>query len=527
MVSFHSYVNAGSVDDPSGETGIAHMFEHMAFKGTPEIGTKDYPAERAAMDEVERIYDQYDAERAKGKKADAAKVKDLEATLHAAMEKADSYVIPNAYPEIIEENGGAGLNANTGVDATQFFYSLPSNRIELWFLLEAERFAEPVFREFYKERDVVRQERRERVESDPQGLLVEALQANAFEAHPYHQPPIGWASDVENFRLKEAVAFYKKYYVPANITIAIAGDVNPKQAREYAEKYFSRIPAAPMPFGVRTVEPPQAGPKRVAVESPNQPIEVLGFKRPDQNDPDDPVFDVIQEVLSTGRTSMMYTDMVRDKQIALAAGAASTYPGGKYPNLFVLYLAPNLGHTVEENESECFAILDRLKTQKVDDETLQRVKTRLRAALIRQLDNNSGLASELTSYYVNYGDWRKMFTGLDEIDRVTAADVQRVARKYFVPEGRTMAFMTLPPKHEEGAGEQPSTSQPAQPGQPGPSTTPSAPVPTTPKPGQPTSPPNPNTPPATGPTNPAPAPTAPAPDRTGQPAPAQDKGDTR
>ena len=207
VVSFHSYVNAGSVDDPGGETGIAHMFEHMAFKGTETIGSKNYPLERRAMDDVEHVYDDYDAERNKGLKADPKKLADLQEQLKAAMEKADSYVIPNAYPELIEANGGVGMNAGTGEDSTNYFYNFPRNRLELWFLLESQRFYDPVFREFYKERDVVREERRMRVESSPQGQLAEALLATAFEAHPYRNMPGGWASDIENFRLTEAVAF--------------------------------------------------------------------------------------------------------------------------------------------------------------------------------------------------------------------------------------------------------------------------------------------------------------------------------
>src|SRR5712671_3644085 len=272
VVSFHSFVNAGSVNDPTGETGIAHMFEHMAFKGTETIGTKNYALEKQAMDEVERIYDRYDAERNKGAHADPKKLEELQQQLKAAMEKADSFVIPNAYPQLIEENGGVGMNAGTGEDSTNYFYNFPKNRLELWFLLESQRFYEPVFREFYKERDVVREERRMRIESSPQGKLVEALLATAFAAHPYRNSPAGWATDIENFRLKEAVQFYKKYYVPANITIGIAGDVDPKECKRLAEKYFGILPPGPLPEGPRTVEPPQEGEKRVQVESPAQPI---------------------------------------------------------------------------------------------------------------------------------------------------------------------------------------------------------------------------------------------------------------
>ncbi|HUA19340.1 MAG TPA: pitrilysin family protein [Bryobacteraceae bacterium] len=452
VVSFHSYVNAGSVDDPGGETGIAHMFEHMAFKGTPTIGTKNYPFERKAMDEVEHIYDRYDAERNKGLKTDPKKLEELQKELKAAMAKADSYVIPNAYPQLIEENGGVDMNAGTAEDSTDYYYNFPRNRLELWFLLESQRFYDPVFREFYKERDVVREERRMRVESSPQGMLAEALLATAFAAHPYRNMPGGWASDIENFRLPEAIAFYKKYYVPANITIGIAGDVDPKECRRLADKYFSILPAGPLPDGPRTVEPPQKGEKRVEVESPAQPFLAIAYKRPNQNDPDDPVFDVLGEVLAGERTGLLYTELVRDKKIALGAFAQPSFPGGKYPNLFLFFLVPNRGHTIEENEKACYQIIEHLKTDQITEQTLRRIKTKVRAALIRSLDSNAGMAQALTSYYVNYGDWRKLFTSIDDIDQVTADDVERVARKYLIEETRTVAYTVQPPAPAKAKG---------------------------------------------------------------------------
>src|SRR5579884_3998937 len=340
VVSFHSYVNAGSVDDPGGETGIAHMFEHMAFKGTETLGTTNYAEEKAAMDRVERTYDEYDAEKNKGRLADPKKLAELQERLKAAMQKANSYVVPNAYPRIIEENGGVGLNAATGEDSTDYFYNFPRNRLELWFLLESQRFYAPVFREFYKERDVVREERRMRIESSPQGRLVEALLATAFAAHPYRNMPGGWASDIDNLRQKDAVNFYREYYVPANITIGIAGDVDPAECRRLAEKYFGIIPAGTPPGPPRTIEPPQQGEKRVSIESPSQPLIVIAYKRPDQYDKDDPAFDVMADILAGGRTGMLYTDMVRDKKIALGAFAEATFPGGKYPGLFLFFLVP-------------------------------------------------------------------------------------------------------------------------------------------------------------------------------------------
>jgi predicted Zn-dependent peptidase len=440
VVSFHTYVNAGSVDDPSGETGIAHMFEHMAFKGTQTIGTTNWAEEKKALAAIESAYDRLDQEQNKGPKTDPKRVMALEEEVMKAIDGAQTFVVDNEYPRLIEENGGVGLNAGTNYDSTEYFYSLPSNRIELWFLLESQRFLQPVFREFYKERDVVLEEYRMRVESSPQGKLLEDFLATAFEAHPYRNPAGGWPSDIVNLRVSDARKFFDKYYVPGNITIAIVGDVRPAQARALAERYFGPLASRPLPPLVHTEEPVQPGPKTATVKSPSQPLYVVGYKRPDQYDKDDPVFDVISGILSSGRTGLLYQDLVRDKQIALEAEAGDSFPDSRYPNLFLFFLAPALGHTVEENQTELDALLKRFEDQKVDAETLARVKTKSRAEVIRRLGNNSGLAALMTAYYAAYGDWRKLFTTLDDIDKVTADDVQRVARKYFVTSSRTVAY---------------------------------------------------------------------------------------
>ncbi|MBZ5584154.1 MAG: insulinase family protein [Acidobacteriia bacterium] len=445
VVSFRTYVNAGSVDDPSGQTGLAHMFEHMAFKGTETIGTTDWPAEKKAMDEVERTYDQLDAERNKGPRADRNRIATLETELTMAIDRAQAYVRENQYARIIEENGGVGLNASTGYDATEYFYSLPSNRIELWFLMESQRFLHPVFREFYKERDVVMEENRMRVESSPQGKLVQEFTATAFEAHPYRNAPGGWPSDIADLRRSEAQAFFEKYYVPANLTEAIVGDVEPAEARRLAERYFAPLPARPLPPLVHTQEPPQPGPKTALVDSPAQPLLIFGYKRPDQYDKDDPVFDILSMILSGGRTSWMYRELVQDKRIALAAQTVPTYPAGRYPNLFLFFAAPSQGHTVEENQAALDDLLARFKAQKVDAQSLARVKAEARVAVLRRLDSNSELAALLPAYYAGYGDWRKLFTTLDEYQKVTADDVQRVARQYFVTQNRTVSYNVQPP----------------------------------------------------------------------------------
>jgi predicted Zn-dependent peptidase len=444
VVSFHTYVNAGSADDPSGETGIAHMFEHMAFKGTETIGTRDWPSEKKALDAIEEAYDRLEAERNKGPKADATRIGVLQAQVQMAIDGAEAYVVPNNYLAIIETNGGAGVNAGTALDSTEYYYSLPSNRTELWFLMESQRFLRPVFRQFYKEREVVLEEHRMRVESDPQGKLIQDLLATAFAAHPYRNPPGGWPSDIVSLRRADAKEFFDKYYVPANITMAIVGDVNAADAKRLAERYFNPLPARPLPPRLHTEEPPQPGPKTAVVDSPTQPIVAIAYKRPDQYSKEDPVFDVISLILSSGRTGLLYKELVQEKKIALVAQAIPTYPDGRYPNLFAFFLAPTVGHSVDEDLKALDDLLGRFKARKVDAETLARVKTKARAGVIRRLDNNAGLAKMLATYYASYGDWRKLFTSIDDLNRVTADDVQRVARQYFVLSSRTVAYLAPP-----------------------------------------------------------------------------------
>ncbi len=450
VVSFHTYVNAGAVDDPKGETGIAHMFEHMAFKGTPDIGSKDWPKEKAALAHIEEVYDQLDAERNKGFRADPDKIKQLEAQVKDAIATADSYVQPNEYDRIVESNGGVGMNAGTSEDATQYFYSFPANKLELWFLLESERFLHPVLREFYKERDVVREERRMRVESSAQGLLIETTLATAFAAHPYKNWAGGWPSDIENFRATEAQEFFDTYYGPSNLTIAIAGDVDPKEAKALAEKYFGRIAARPNPPLVRTVEPPQMGEKRAKVATPSQPLLLITYKRPDQYSPDAAALDVLAEVLTGGRTGIMQRELVQDKQISLGLQAVSEYPGSRYPSLFLLFDVPAQTSSIEENEKAFNDIIERVKNEPVEQAAIDRVTTQLRAQIIRSLASNTGLASTLSSYQANFGDWRRLFTQLKDYEAVTPEDLQRVARAYLTAESRTVSYTYIPETKEGG-----------------------------------------------------------------------------
>jgi predicted Zn-dependent peptidase len=441
VVSFHTYADVGASDEVRGITGMAHLFEHMAFKGTTTIGTRDYKAEEQAIDNIDEAFLALKAERRKGDRADKARLEQLEKQFKDAQEQAQKYLVHDEYEETFSREGSAGFNAYTSHDATQYIVSLPSNKVELWMMMESDRFAHPVLREFYKEKDVVMEERRLGVESQPVGRLLEEFMAIAYKAHSYGDEVVGHMSDLETMTRAEAEAFFKKYYSPSNLTIAIVGDVNPQQIKKLATEYFSGIPSGPKPDPVETVEPPQLGERRVVLEDPAQPFVLIGYHKPDIHHPDDAVFDAITDIVGMGRTSRLYKSLVKEKRIAVYASGFQGMPGVKYPSLFLFYAVPAKGRTNQECEEAIYAEIEKLKSELVTPEELAKAKTRARAGLIRQLDSNSGLAGLLTFYEVVTGDWRILFEQLDKIEKVTAEDIQRVAKEYFTTKNRTVGII--------------------------------------------------------------------------------------
>ncbi|MGA7341785.1 MAG: pitrilysin family protein [Terracidiphilus sp.] len=439
VFSYSTFIDAGAVDDPSGESGLAHMFEHLAFKGTTEIGSRDWPAEKLALAKVEAANNAYEAEYLKPVGRDEKKLAELKKAFQDAQDEAHKYVIPNQFTEVAEANGAEGLNAETGLDDTEYYWSMPENRLELWAWLESGRLADTVPREFYKERDVVMEERRMRVDSSPEGRLFEQFAATAFVAHPYGRPDIGWPSEVSQITATEAMAFHRKYYVGSDIVVAIVGDVDAKTALPMLEKYFSRVPGGPKPEDLTTVEPAQYAEKSVVIREQTQPIYIEGYHRPGYRDPDDAVYDAISDILSNGRVSRLYRSLVETQQIAAEAVGESPFPGDKYPSLFFFGAVPLPGHTNAEMRDAIHKEIEKLKTADVTDAELEMYKTRTRADLLRGLDDNQGLANSLAEYQTRYGDWRELFMQLDKVDKVTKADIRRVANQVFVASNRTTA----------------------------------------------------------------------------------------
>jgi predicted Zn-dependent peptidase len=441
VFSFFTVVDAGDAQDPNGKTGLAHMMEHMAFKGTNNIGTTNIAAETQALAKVEAAYADYDRENNRVVNHDDKKVEELKAVWEKAREQADQYVVKNEFGEIIERNGGVGLNASTGLDSTQYFYSLPANRLELWAYLESERFLHPVMREFYKERDVVMEERRMRNDSSPTGRLVDQFLSVAYDGSPYHRPGIGYVSDLRHFSATDAADFFKTYYVPSNMVVAVVGDLDVEKTFAIVDKYFGRIPSGPKPEEYITAQTKQTSERTLELHDPSQPFYIEGYQKPNYRDKDDVVYSVISSVMSEGRTSRLYRSLVRDKRIAVEAAGFAGFPGDKYRNLYAFYAVPAQGHSATEMGDAIHQVIDKLKTDGVSPDELKMVKTRSKAALLRSLANNQGLAINLAENQQKYADWRELFRRIDKIDAVTNEDVKRVANEVFVDTNRTVGIL--------------------------------------------------------------------------------------
>ncbi len=283
------------------------------------------------------------------------------------------------------------------------------------------------------------EERRMRTESNPIGKAIEEFLAVAYKAHPYGQPTVGHMSDLENITRKDADAFFKTYYQPSNMVSVIVGDVDPKEMKRLAETYFGRVPSNPRPEPLRTIEPPQEFERRVTMRLNSQRILILGYHKPDTNDPDNAAYDLLGSILSEGRSSRLDRSLVQDKKLAVNAFGGQGFPGEKYPNLFLFGAFTAPGKTNDELEKAMMAEIEKVKTEPVTKDELDGAKTRYRKQLIDKLRDNTTMAQELAQWQTLTGNWHNLFTYLEKLDKVTADDIQRVAKKTFTVGNRTVA----------------------------------------------------------------------------------------
>ncbi len=445
--------HVGSVNERPGITGISHLFEHMMFKGTHVIGTHDYATDVRLIDEQEQVQDSMRAEmssmRGAARRGDidditkpeakTPRYRELEARFDSLVAQQRRNMVKNQFDNELQENGGSFINAFTTEDFTCYFETLPANKLELWFWMEADRIHNRVFREFYSERDVVYEERRRSIESTPTGPFEVAYDATFWESSPYHWPVIGWPSDVAAISKKEADDYYATYYAPQNLTAFLVGDFDPKEALRLAELYFGSIPAGTSaPPEMITSENHQLAEKRLYAEAETNPGVWVRWHTPAYVHKDVPALNVLAEIMN-GPTGRLRKHLILGSGIATDADASQT--PHRYEGMFQINAECKEGHSPEEVERAIYAELDSLRKTPVSDEELQKVKNRFLTSSYRQIGSNMqllfryGLAEGL-------GSWRDADRIEQAVQTVTAADVQRVVSTYFTKENRTVAIWT-------------------------------------------------------------------------------------
>ena len=435
-------VRVGGADESPGATGVAHLFEHMAFKGTPMLGAKDWAAEQPLILELQQAGDALARLQRQGK-AGTDEGKKLAVEVAALQKKHDALFDENALARLYQVNGGVGLNATTDKDMTSYFVSLPRNRLELWLTVEAQRFAAPVLRDFYTERSVVQEERLRRIETNPDGALYEELMQVAFVSSPYRWPTLGYAPDLAAMTWSSAQAFFDSHYVASNAVGCVVGDVSAEALKPLLERTFGQLPLAPVPAAPVFSEPPSRAQRRSVVTFDAAPRLMMGFRKPGPPSRDDIVFDVITVLLEEGNTGRLSQRLVfKDRlvQDLFVSGG----PGIRLDNLLVIGVTPLAGVKLEQIEAALWEELERLATEGPTEVELQKVRNRVTADLARRLETNSGIANALSRAQLLIGDWRYLFNRPKVIDQIDAAEVKAVARRYFTKENSVTVSLARP-----------------------------------------------------------------------------------
>lgn len=448
-VSFVLRFNVGSVNEEPGQTGIAHFLEHLLFKGTTTIGTRDPYRERALfprMDSAEAALAE-----AMTLEADSSILDWLHQRIRTLEDSADEVARPGEFNRILTENGARNVNATTSYESTTYYMRLPSNRAELWFVMEADRMANPVFRDFYSERDVVAEERRSRLETTPTGALMQAFYAAAYHKHPYGVPVIGYMSDIHGYQRDQVRRYHSRFYGPGNAVAAIVGDVDPGEIMRWARKYFGPIPSAEKPRPVAVEEPRQRGERRVDVEFDAEPHVVVGWHVSSGFSADMPALSLLARLLAGGKTSRLYRRLVTEDTLA-AWVSASIGPAFRYPQLLMVSAQPLAGVSTQRLEAAIYDELDKLRREPPTSREFRRVRNQLEVSDVQRLTSNLGLAMQLAESVSYFGDWRETFRSGEQIAAVTAEDVQRAVRTYLTPGNRMVATLVKSRKPEAATG---------------------------------------------------------------------------
>ncbi len=461
VVSAGWVARVGSVNERPGITGISHFFEHMMFKGTGTIGTRDpekdarYRAEQQVVrDQINQLvwtgqYDRF----FKGAiddpwdpTNDTQQLRVLRARLDELIRAQQGRgtggpeagtIVKDEFDQVYTRAGGSGMNAFTTYDLTCYFITIPSNKLELWAWMESDRLHDSVFREFYSERDVVHEERRLRTESTPTGKFDEQFDAMFWASAGYSWPVIGWPSDLNSYTFEQAQEYWNVYYRPRNLFGILVGDFDPAEAKLLIRRYFSRLePGARAPTPVVTLEVEQLAEQRMIAAGDFPPGIEIRYHTVPAGHADSYPLDMLAEVLN-GRTGRLFTGLIEGRGIAAAADAASDTR--KYAGLFAVSAQARGEATPEDLEAAWYEELAKLQDTEVPERELRKVKNRVAAGNFRRLESNMSLFIQL-AFSEAILDWREINDAPAKYEAVTAADIRRVARTYFDPTNRSVAI---------------------------------------------------------------------------------------
>ncbi|MDH4263365.1 MAG: insulinase family protein [Spirochaetia bacterium] len=448
-------IGVGSANEPFDQAGTAHFLEHLLFKGTKVIGTSDFEKEKPYLDEIAKLGNEMDLLKRQiddplteevNKKSYIHRVSEIQKKMKTAEEMAGKYIISEEDSKVYSYAGQVGYNAYTTNDVTNYQIKLPKNRLELWSFMESSRFIDPVFREFYQEREVIQEERKMRYDSNPQSLLYELFNSTAFGMSPYGKPVIGYANNIPNLTLNDTQNFYNTYYIPSRMVIAISGDIEFDETIKIIKKYFERIPDRPdSPFPpIKYVMP--LGRKTAELVAENTPFMITGWYKPSLRHPDNPIYEVLSRILADGQNSRLVNKLVIQDKLAQSVSVYSGVPSEKLENQFAIFVAPYKEESYEK-------IYDLLKLEVADiakngvtEQEITRVKNRIYKEMVDSLNSNAGMADLMSYYELMMQDYKYLFTYFDAIQSITSQDIQRVAKATFIEKNNTTVWIKKPEK---------------------------------------------------------------------------------
>lgn len=421
------WVKVGSSDELPGRTGSAHLLEHMAFKGTKTIGTTDYEKEKPLLEEYNSLFEHYRKNKDEKLKS---KLLDLDKDLSEIW-------VNGGFTSLYQQHGAVGLNAGTSTDYTMYTTSLPSSELEFWFSMESDRLRNPVFRQFYKELEVVKEERRMRFDDVPSGKLMEAILASAYWGHPYQNLVIGWKADLDRLSVRDAQELHKAYYRPDNMVVVLVGDLRGQNIFELGKKYLGSLvkPDAPLPEN-NVAEAKQNEERIVKIDYPSEPIIFLGYHIPTSPHPDALAFSLLHTILADGEASVLERELKHKRKLVTSV-FTTELPGERYDPIFIIGATPAKGKSYDEVEVAINEELVKLKKTGISKDVFEAAKTKTKYGYLSSMSSNQGMADLLASNELLHGDWKNVSKAYDMIQSTKEEDVINLIDKYLYKNNQT------------------------------------------------------------------------------------------